>query len=66
MTDESLPLVTTDDTGSEFRAMSSRSQPESVVPCCSRTDVASRVGEYWRQVDPNLGANVDKGLMTRP
>jgi catalase len=26
------------------------------------TDVASRVGEYWRQVDPDLGALVAKAL----
>jgi catalase len=25
-------------------------------------DVASRVGEYWRQVDPDLGAKVAKSL----
>jgi catalase len=27
-----------------------------------KPDVASRVGEYWRQVDPDLGANVAKAL----
>jgi catalase len=27
-----------------------------------KPDVASRVGEYWRQVDPDLGANVVKAL----
>ena len=27
-----------------------------------KPDVASRVGEYWRQVDPDLGAMVAKAL----
>ncbi len=28
-----------------------------------KPDVASRVGEYWRQVDPDLGAQVAKALV---
>jgi catalase len=30
-----------------------------------KPDVATRVGEYWRQVDPDLGANVAKALGNR-
>lgn len=37
-----------------------------IVGCAGKdvvtTDTKARVGEYWRQVDPDLGARVAKGL----